>query len=481
MDNLTLMQFFEWNVPNDGRHWIRLREAVPELTRIGVGAVWLPPFAKASGQNSVGYDVYDLYDLGEFDQKGTVRTKYGTRQELNLAIDALHAVGIQVFADAVLNHKAAADATEAFTVVEVDAHDRNHMLSSPFEIEGWTRFTFPGRNNAYSAFSWNYTHFSAVDRDERSGRNGIFKIQGEGKAWADEVDGENGNYDYLMSADIDYRNPAVVDEIQAWAVWVVKTLSLDGFRMDAVKHISRHFVKQLIDVVKRTVKSDFFVVGEYWHADPAQLNRFIDASDQTIQLFDVALHYRLAEASHRGRDYDLTRLFENTLVATNPFRAVTFVDNHDSQPGESLESWVEDWFKPIAYALILLRRGGLPCLFYGDYYGITDGPAAQKARLEPLLYARKALAYGDQTDYLDHPNVIGFVRHGDDAHPNSGLAVVASNGEEGYKHMAMGKVYAGAIFYDLTKNRSESLQLDAEGVADFYANGGSVSVWARLA
>ena len=49
---------------------------------------------------------------------------------------------------------------------------------------------------------------------------------------------------------------------------------------------------------------------------------------------------------------------------------VTFVDNHDSQPNESLESWVEDWFKQSAYALILLREDGYPCVFYGDYFGI---------------------------------------------------------------------------------------------------------------
>ena len=36
---------------------------------------------------------------------------------------------------------------------------------------------------------------------------------------------------------------------------------------------------------------------------------------------------------------------------------------------QALESWVEPWFKPLAYALILLRREGYPCVFYPDYYG----------------------------------------------------------------------------------------------------------------
>lgn len=58
-----------------------------------------------------------------------------------------------------------------------------------------------------------------------------------------------------------------------------------------------------------------------------------------------------------------------TLVGDDPDNVMTFVDNHDSQIGQSLESWVTDWFKPLAYALILLRKDGYPCLFYGDYYG----------------------------------------------------------------------------------------------------------------
>ena len=44
------------------------------------------------------------------------------------------------------------------------------------------------------------------------------------------------------------------------------------------------------------------------------------------------------------------------------------MDNHDTQPCQSLESWVEPWFKPLAYALILLRRDGYPCVFQGDYH-----------------------------------------------------------------------------------------------------------------
>ena len=88
--NGLMMQYFEWYLPNDGNLWNRLKEAAPHLNQIGVTAIWIPPCYKATSSNDVGYGAYDLYDLGEFDQKGTVRTKYGTKQELHDCIDALH-------------------------------------------------------------------------------------------------------------------------------------------------------------------------------------------------------------------------------------------------------------------------------------------------------------------------------------------------------------------------------------------------------
>lgn len=118
---------------------------------------------------------------------------------------------------------------------------------------------------------------------------------------------------------------------------------------------------------------DFYIVGEFWNSNLDACREFLDTVDYQIDLFDVSLHYKLHEASLAGRDFDLSKIFDDTLVQTHPTHAVTFVDNHDSQPHEALESWIGDWFKPSAYALTLLRRDGYPVVFYGDYYGI-GGP-----------------------------------------------------------------------------------------------------------
>lgn len=145
--NGTLMQYFEWNLPNDGQHWNRLQNDAGYLSDIGITAVWIPPAYKGTSQSDVGYGPYDLYDLGEFDQKGTVRTKYGTKTELQSAIGSLHSESIQVYGDVVLNHKAGADQAEDVTAVEVNQGNRNQETSGEYQIKAWTRFDFPARQH----------------------------------------------------------------------------------------------------------------------------------------------------------------------------------------------------------------------------------------------------------------------------------------------------------------------------------------------
>ncbi len=103
----------------------------------------------------------------------------------------------------------------------------------------------------------------------------------------------------------------------------------------------------------------------------------------------------------------------------HPLLSVTFIDNHDTQKGQSLESSVDGWFKEIAYGIIFLRRDGYPCLFYGDYYGLVgeEGPKDLEEKIRKLAKIRRAFAYGDQDDYFQSPTLLGWVRHGDENHP----------------------------------------------------------------
>lgn len=489
MQNGTMIQFYHWYLPSDGSFWKEVKEKAEELSQLGINAVWLPPAFKATtGGYSVGYDVYDLYDLGEFDQKGTVRTKYGTKEEYIAAIKALQAKGIQAIVDVVLNHLGGGDETENVMAVEVDPENRNEPISEPYEIEAYTKFYYPGRGGKYSDFIWDHQCFSGVDYDHRTGKTAVYNlIQEWGHDWEEMIDGEKGNYDYLMYNDLEFRNPALREELKRWALWYYHTTGFDGVRLDAVKHISPKFYNEWLDVLRAETGKEIFAVGEYWAPGNLELLlRYIDATEGRMSLFDSALHHNLHKASKSGNDYDLRTILDNSLMTALPDKAVTVVDNHDTQPLQALEEPVEHWFKTHAYALILLRQEGYPCIFYPDLYGghyVDKGKDGNDyeifldtvKELPALLKARKEYAYGMQRDYFDFPNCIGWTREGDDEH--AGCAVVLSNGDSGTKTMEVGKRYAGKTFNDLLQKHEQKIEINAEGWAEFLAPAGSVSVW----
>ena len=159
---------------------------------------------------------------------------------------------------------------------------------------------------------------------------------------------------------------------------VFKSYKCRWFRLDAVKHIRADFFEDWLEEMRDATEKELFTVGEYWSTNVETLNQYLKETNYSMSLFDVPLHYNLFNASNCCGHYDMRTILDNTLVKSHPDLAVTFVDNHDTQPGQSLNSWVQDWFKPQAYALILLRRDGYPCIFYGDYYGIPHNKIPAK-------------------------------------------------------------------------------------------------------
>ena len=452
-NNETMIQYFEWYLPKDCKLWKRLQKEAKDLRKMGITSIWLPPAQKgAGGTNDTGYGVYDLYDLGEFNQKGTVRTKYGTKEEYLAAIKALQAENIQVLADIVLNHRLGGDEPQDIIACKVDPENRTQPISDYHMIRAWTKFNFEGRNNTYSDFKLNWSHFTAIDYDEKTDDHSIHRFYG--KHFSKEVDKEHGNYDYLMGCDVDFNNVDVVDDLIQWGKWFYETTHVNGFRLDAIKHIRSSFYKRWLFELKKAYGTDLYTVGEYFSGDVNLLINYLEYNKQVDSLFDVPLHYHFLDASQKFGHYDMRKIFDDTLVSKWPSKAVTFVDNHDTEPGQSLESWIPKWFKYIAYAIIMLREKGIPCIFYGDYFGIPFvNFESMKDYLDVLLLARKHLAYGKQTDYMHNEDIIGWTREGDYYHQDSGMAVVVSDGPGGHLQMNVGKNLADTVLYDCTRKR----------------------------
>ncbi|RYY22338.1 MAG: alpha-amylase [Chitinophagaceae bacterium] len=495
LKNKTLIQFFEWYIPADSNHWNRFGEAVTDLLALGITAAWLPPAYKGTrGKESEGYDVYDIFDLGEFDQKDTIPTKYGSKADYINAVNKARKEGLKVYIDVVLNHMGGAEETEKFYVKKVDPADRTKFISDKIKIEAFTKFTFPGRKNTYSDFSWDYHCFTGVDHAVNRKEAAIYNIINEyGDKWEPLVDNEKGNFDYLILNDIETRNPGVRAEFKKWISWYYQTVPFDGVRLDAVKHMNPSFFIEWIDYLLAEVNPDLFVVGEYWLSDDLPvLIKYLEAVGNRMSLFDAPLQHNLTIASEEKEMFDLRNIFRDTLVSVHPELAITFVDNHDTQPLQSLEEYTQAWFRPHGYALILLRQDGYPCVFYPDIYGASysgknkadEDLDVQLAKLEilpALLKLRSQYAYGVQTDYFDAHDCIGWTRQGDSDHPNSGLAVLIRNLDKGFatKRMHVGQHFAGSVFYNFLDGDADRVVIDEEGYGVFRVDGAGVAVFIR--
>nr|EAQ70660.1 hypothetical protein MGCH7_ch7g67 [Pyricularia oryzae 70-15] len=396
--NRTLFEAFEWYLPAQHNHWRRLADRIPSLAALGVTDLWIPPACKGAWYTSNGYDVYDLYDLGEFDQRGARQTKWGSKEELLRLVDVANRHGVGVLFDAVLNHMTGADETERVLAVNVDTN---------------------GRGDTYSPLRWTAEHFTGVDYDQASKTNGIWKFLG--KEWAPDVDGEFGNYDFLMCTDIDHSHPEVRRNFFHWVQWLASQMRLGGLRLDAVKHISASFMRDFVGLVQNTVGRDWLLLGEYWSGDVKALLGYLEQLDHRISLVDVPLVESFSRIS-RGEQPDLRRVFENTLAAIKPNNAV--------QTGQTLELWA-----------------------YGTEAAYFCGKGAETC--------------------------VGFTRFGHPARSGgAGLAVVANTGfERAARRMCVGSRHAGERWTDLLRQVWGVVVVDAAGYAEFPVGPRGVSVW----
>lgn len=449
--NGVMMQGFYWDVPTStpaGSWWQNLGSKAAELNAAGITAVWLPPAYKGGSGYDVGYGVYDRYDLGEFNQKGTVATRYGTLAQLQGCIAALHGQGVQVYEDMVMNHLTSADAQEQFNV-----GGTNYNV--------YTAFNYPGRGNTYSNFKWHYYNFNAT---QQAPNNGWYQWN----AYDFQPYANGDAYDNLLGSEIRYQDVNQRNETISWGNWMTTKLGLDGYRLDATKHMWTPFVNQWLDAVKINGR---FAVSEAWFRNLGDLQNYAAATGGRTSLFDVPLHYTFADMSNGNGAWDMRGLQFAGFTEANGALSVSFVDNHDTdQQGGALFSPVAN-LKMLAYAYILTREKGYPCVFYKDYYEYGLG-----AQLKKLIQLRKAHAYGAAYEYTaaNDANVYLYSRAGDASHTGL-LTVLNDGGSSATKGITT--PFKSATLTDQTGNNTGTVTTDANGYGTFRVGARSYAVW----
>jgi alpha-amylase len=364
----VIMQSFYWDSPKlenkEGEWWNFINSKIPSLNSVGFTALWLPPANKAANLDglSMGYDPYDYYDLGDIDQKGSVKTLFGSKTELLDLIKNAHDNNMQVYADLVINHNSGADAEEVNPITN---------------LKRWTKFT--PKSNKFPR-NWKCFHPSPYE------------------TW------DNGTFGDMP--DLCHRDPYVYTELLEYARWLIEEIGFNGFRYDCVKGYGGWIVRAIQEL--RGLKNDEgykpFGVGECWDSD-RNIQEWLDETnawtDNPASAFDFPLRYRL-KALCETYGFSLKDLLEGgTLLTDSPSAAVTFVENHDVVRNDPI---IND--KMLAYAFILTHEG-YPCVFWQDYYNWNlaqednlSGIAALVKIHENYAGGRTSVLYADDNLYI---------------------------------------------------------------------------------
>lgn len=265
VEKKVILQGFWWDYHNDNysNGWANyLADLAPRLKEMGIDAVWIPPSYKNSSPLSVGYSPFDHYDLGDKYQKGLhettpgvqvldVETRSGTKDELLRMIAILHANGIEVIQDLVLNHVDGAGAGDGsggqdpepnYSMVTNNGYKNFRYVCYASPVEEGDACDYAQRSGR-----WHKNYHNFYPNPSQNYTTGEWAVAYWGPDFAYGM-GPNGDYSTGPSSNLcslpcddpcfepgqtgDYNTT----EARNWLGWMKKQTGVDGFRWDAVKH-----------------------------------------------------------------------------------------------------------------------------------------------------------------------------------------------------------------------------------------------------
>ena len=246
--------------------WNEIALKMPELAEAGYDSLWLPPPTKGSGGLSVGYDLWDRFDLGNKDQRGSVRTRYGTEADLLRMVEIAHRFGIRVYFDNIMNHNAfdvpGFNASTPIDIYPGLVPEDFHLLQTQ---EGFFRKgdNIANWNDSWQVMNRNFSDLIDLAQEPGTTNNNFGPSEGSTFPKIRFVRQPNNPEYYCFAPDGTYvgfgpnngitiamlNDPAnfnryaeyVQDFLNRSARWLMDRTKADGLRLDAVKHVPYDF------------------------------------------------------------------------------------------------------------------------------------------------------------------------------------------------------------------------------------------------
>ena len=441
----VLMQAFYWDCPKVSNQefnwWNFVSNEIPHLKTAGITALWLPPSCKAKDVISMGYDPFDFYDLGEFNQKkhDKKETWFGSKDDLLNLIHTAHNSGIQLLADIVFNQCSGGD-----------------LETNPYTGEDWyTRFE-PASNK----FRRDYDCFHPSRYESNDG----------------------AVFEGFAKTDLCHRNPYVYSEIMEYCRWFIEEIGYDGFRYDCAKGYGGWIIKSIQEYMYKysvTDKKYFkpFGVGELWEESDQPIENWLDEvnyfSDNPASAFDFVLRKKLRSLCLDNR-FSLKELADwNSTLLVRPFETVTFVENHDTcspHPDVTDKEIFAD--KMLAYSFILTHPG-YPCIFWRDYYDFNLAETGNLSGIDALISVHENYTGGESDILYVDDNLYILQRRG---HENQrGIIYVLNKTEGEWKGEQVETQWKNARFTPVAWRGKDNLSIPQGTLTD---NSGYGAFWA---
>ncbi len=427
----VLLQGFYWDVPSPAAGtssapwwWDHLGAQANALKLSGFSAVWIPPVLKgAAGGYSDGYDPFDDYDIGSKSQMGTIPTRYGTREQLEKCCAMLRANSLSIYCDIVDNHRDGDPGNYQFSYV--DAYGNS----------GLGRF-----GKSFYDFHPNV----GQDPDVPAGSAEDFNAFGRDLAPI------NGPSHWI------YNNLEYAGD------WLTKALDLQGYRLDDVKGISTDWLNPFLSYGTLSGK---FAVGEYYDSNLSSVEYWIQTMmGGRSSAFDFPLRQDLYNMCNNPGSFNMAVLDHDGVQGTDPYHAVTFVENHDTDRSSPI---VQN--KALAYAYILTSEG-YPSVFYKDY-STDSGCYGMKPTIDNLIWIHENLASGSTVQRWKNNLVFVYERQGGqhllvglNNNIGYGYNLTCATGFGAYVHLHDYTGHAADIWTDGSGNASLSLPTATGGM-----------------
>lgn len=326
------------------------------LKDLGVGGIWLMPIMP-----SPTYHKYDVTDYKAVDPE------YGTQQEFKNLVDEAHKRGIKVLVDLILNHTGSDHPWFQQASADVNSPYRNYYV--------WAK-----KDSIRALISKKET---SLDSDNITQWHPV-----RGDTLAEHYYG----FFWGGMPDLNFDNEKVRAEFVEIGKYWLEDMNVDGFRLDAAKHIyptdraqDNHAFWIWFREEMQKIKPEVYLVGEVWSnaKDVAPYLKGLPA------LFNFDMGYAITSVVNTGRDtidligkYKQISDFYNS--STTEFIDATFLKNHDQN--RILSELGNDSNKARVAAGILLTLPGTPYIYYGEEIGMKGMKPDELIR-EPFLWA----------------------------------------------------------------------------------------------